>query len=154
MPINPNPRRTWLIIFAALVWTVFIYGLMAFLLDLSPSRQSPTGRPPDPTALRPIFYGLAVLALVASAGWLHFSTYGKIGGEGRKVELSPSEFQTNSIVALALAEACVILGLALFFLGAPLRELLIFGAGTLLVDLLVILPRGLAFWSYWERENL
>lgn len=102
---------------------------------------------PSLPSLRPIFASLGVVALVASVTWLHFSIDGKIGGEGRPASLSPAEFQSHSIVALALAEACSIFGLVLFFLGAPIQEFGYFAAGTLFIDFAFILPRGLQFWS-------
>ena len=90
--------------------------------------------------------------LVISVAWLRFRVDGRIGGEGRDLVMSPEQFQTDSIMALALSEACAILGLLLFFLGAPLKELAFFAAGTLLVDFAFILPRGLQFWSAYERN--
>jgi len=96
---------------------------------------------------------MAVAMLVASVAWLRFRVDGKMGGEGRELMLSPDQFQTDSIVSLALSEACAIYGLLLFFLGAPLREFALFGLGTPMVNFFFILPRGLAFWSAWEKSE-
>lgn len=147
----PAARQTWLIIFGALVFSILIYGLLCFLI-----MQSPQPRNTNPASLaqmRPFMIAAAVGALVFSVVWLRVRVDGKIGGEGRPVTLSAGEFQSHSIVALALSEACAIFGLVLFFLGAPITEFAIFAAGTLLVDFAFILPRGLQFWSAYGRRG-
>ncbi len=146
----PANKRTWLIIFGALVWSVVIYGFLTFLLSQNPvSRPNPANAAP----LRPFVYGAALLALIGAAAYLHFTTYGKIGGEGRAPTLSGEQFQTHSIIALALSEACSIIGLVLFFLGAPMQEFFGFAAATIVLDLVFILPRGLSFWANWEKQE-
>ena len=101
---------------------------------------------------------MAILALVASVAWMYVKTNGKIGdgstyGVAKAELMSPSEFQTNSIVALALSEACTIYGLTLFFIGVAIKDFVPFAVGTVLVDLFYILPCGLKYWSNWEREQ-
>ncbi|RYX86269.1 hypothetical protein EON83_03330 [bacterium] len=149
-PAQSN-RQVWLIIFGALVCSVLIYGLLCFFLEHSKSPR--TTNPASLAQLRPFIIGLAVIMLIASVAWLRFKVDGKIGGEGRPVTITPPEFQSDSIVALALSEACAIFGLMLFFLGAPLQEFAFFAAGTLLVDFAFILPRGLQFWSAMDGRG-
>ncbi len=144
-------RLTWLIIFGGLVCSVFAYGLLCFLIDISHESKPRALNAASLTAIRPILVVAAVVTLVAAVAWLRFRVDGKIGGEGREVVLSAAEFQTDSIVALALSESCAILGLLLFFLGAPLKEFALFALGTLIVDFAFILPRGLQFWA--TRDN-
>lgn len=136
-------RQQWLIIFGALVASVAIYGLMCFFIA-----QNPKSHPASLvlTQARPVVIGLGIASLLASVLWLRFAVDGKIGGDGRPMTLSASEFQTRSIIALALAEACALFGLLLFFLGAPLADFGLFALGTLLIDFAFVLPRGLAFW--------
>ncbi len=151
--MNPTPpaRRTWLIIFAALSATVFVYGLLAYLIEHNPQSHR-TVNPASVATMRPLLILLALGMLGASVAWLRFRVDGKIGEDGRELLLTPGQFQTDSIVSLALSEACTIYGLLLFFLGAPLREYALFGLGTLLVNFAFILPRGLAFWAAWEKQ--
>ena len=148
-------KTTWFIIFFALVVSVGIYGLLCFLM--AQSRSTPSGN--SLGTLRPIFYVLAGASLLASIAWMHFKTYGKIGGSPvspattAATLLSPQEFQTVSITGLAMAEACSIYGLVLFFIGAPIMEFARFAAGTLAVDLLYILPKGISYWAAWEMQQ-
>ena len=154
----PATKKTWFVIFFALTASVAIYGLMAFMIAQNRSAPAPGN---SLATLRPIFYIAAGLALIASVGWMHFRTHGKIGDRGdvislpgSQVALMPaSQFQTETIVALALAEACSIFGLVLFFLGAPLVEFARFAAGTILVDLLYFLPKGIRYWAAWEMQQ-
>ena len=151
---TPRPaslRQTWLIIFGALVFSVFVYGLLCYLIEHSPTPRRVNAA--SLAAMRPILIGLGIAALVVSVGWLRFNIDGKIGDGSRDLALSPGQFQTNSIVALALSEACCIFGLLLFFIGAPIKEFAIFALGTLFIDFAFILPRGLQFWSAYERTG-
>ncbi len=139
----PTNQKTWFIIFFALVASIGTYGLLCFFVT-----QNPT-RPISPTlaTMRPFFIALAVAALMAAVAWLRFRVDGQIGGEGRPVTMSPAQFQTGTIIALALSEACAIFGLVLFFLGAPLGEFALFALGSVFVDLAFVLPRGIQFWA-------
>jgi F0F1-type ATP synthase membrane subunit c/vacuolar-type H+-ATPase subunit K len=155
---NPAPQQgsakmTWTIIVLAFAFSVVMYGLIGFFMV--------QGRTPNARALamiRPLTYGLAVFQLLAAVGWLHLKTNGRIGDAPNVVGSSstttliePGDFQTQTIVALAMAELCSVWGLVLFFLGAPITEFAVFAAGSLLVILLYILPRGLKYWA--AREN-
>ena len=142
-------RQTWLIIFGALAFSVVMYCVLGFITEQHPRRVNPA----SVAQMRPFLIGAAVVMLVISVAWIRFRVDGKIGGEGRDLAMSPEQFQTDSLVALALSEACAILGLLLFFLGAPLRELAMFAAGTLLVDFAFILPRGLQFWAAHDKRS-
>ncbi len=148
-------KRTWLIIFGALVASIFIYGLLCVIL--TQARTMRPVKPPEPT-LSLVLHALALVALLASIVWMHVKTSGKIGGtsvygETQSNLMEPSAFQTNSIVALAVAESCTIFGLTLFFTGATIKDFVPFALGTLLVDLSFILPRGLKYWANWEQEQ-
>ena len=151
---RPRPaalRQTWLIVFGALVVSVFSYGLLCYLIEHSPNPRQVNAA--SVATMRPILIGMGIAALVASVGWLRFTIDGKIGDGGRDLALSPGQFQTKSIVALALSEACCIFGLLLFFMGAPMKEFAIFALGTLFIDLAFILPRGLQFWAAYEKNS-
>ena len=151
-------RQTWLIIFAALVGSVAMYGLLCFFVTQGRIAHPQSAPKPPVNVLRWMFTAMAVIALLASVAWMYMKTNGKIGdgstfGVSKVQVMTPGEFQTQSIVALALAEACTIYGLALFFMGASMRDFVPFAAGTLLVDLFFILPRGLKYWSSWEQKQ-
>ncbi len=151
-------RQTWLIIFAAIVGSVAMYGLVCFFIAQGRTAHAQSAPKPPADVLRWMFTAMAVVTLLASIGWMYLKTNGKIGdvstfGAFTVQVMSPSEFQTQSIVALALAEACTIYGLALFFMGASIRDFAPFAMGTVLVDLFFILPRGLKYWSSWEQKQ-
>jgi F0F1-type ATP synthase membrane subunit c/vacuolar-type H+-ATPase subunit K len=153
-PQQGSAKMTWIIILFALVMAVLSYGVLCFFM--SQNRTSPTGN--SLATMRPLMYALAVVSLVASIGWLQWKTSGRIGempgvvgSSYAAVLMEPNEFQTQSIVALALAESCSVYGLVLFFLGAPITEFGVFAAGSLLVILLYILPRGLKYWAALEN---
>ena len=68
--------------------------------------------------------------------------------------MPPSEFQTHWIIALALSELCVISGLVLFFMGGPARGILPYAAGTVFVDLVVIMPVILRYWAERDKREV
>ena len=158
-PASATPdKKTWLIIFAALVGAVFMYGLICFFITQSRIANPQSAPPPPQAAFRTALAFVAVLTLLGSVGWMYAKTNGKIGDSSTygatKAELmTPADFQTQSIIALAFAEACSIYGLTLFFVGATLRDFVPFAVGTVLVDLFYILPRGLKYWSSWEQKQ-
>ena len=93
--------------------------------------------------------------LVAAVAFMQMSIARKIGWEARVLAepvkpiavMEPGEFQAFSIISMALSEAGTIFGLLLFFLSGETLPFLYFAAGTLAVNLLFILPRGLKYWS-------
>ncbi len=148
-------RRTWLIIVLAMAASVVIYAVPCVFM-----MQSRTASGSSLPTMRPMMYGFAVISLVAAVGWMQWKTSGRIGDAptiaGRSSTatlMEPGDFQTQSITSIALADACSIYGLVLFFLGAPITEFAVFAAGALLVILLYILPRGLKFWAAWENAE-
>ena len=147
---TPSPdKKTWLIILGSLAASALIYGLLAHLIQNSPQPRVISAQLPQMRVLVTI---AAVGALGASMAWLHFTTQGKMGASGAAL-MRPGEFQTQSIVAMALAEACSICGLLLFFLGNTLTQFAPYIAGTLLVFFAVILPTGLRYWAAWEKSQ-
>ncbi len=133
-------KQGWFIIFGALVFSVAVYALMVFFIAQSP------GSHPKSLVLaqaRPVIGALGVASLVASVIWLLLS----VGGGAKAKLLSYGQFQTRTLIALALAEICALLGLLLFFLGASFAEFGQFALGTLAVDFAFILPSGIAFWA-------
>jgi F0F1-type ATP synthase membrane subunit c/vacuolar-type H+-ATPase subunit K len=148
-------KKIWFAILFALVVAVGVYGLVAFIIAQNRSAPPPGN---NLETLRPILYIAAGVALLSAIGWMHFRTYGKIGDvtalpEPRAPLMSPGQFQTETIIGLALAEACSIFGLVLFFLGVPLVEFARFAAGTILVDVFYFLPKGMKYWAAWEMQQ-
>ncbi len=121
-------KRVCYILFVAFVCSVCIFEALVHLLAVSPAK---TSRPPDPTALRPIMYGIACLFLLAAV-WGSFKL---------SYAPTPARFQTGLVLALALAEAGSIMGLLLFLLGGPAGEFARFLIATIVVDLVFILPQ-------------
>jgi len=143
------PRRTWLTILVALAFSVLMYGFLAFLIENGKAPRVVSSSLPTLRALMTLF---AVGELAASVAWLQFATQGKMSDSGGPI-LTPAQFQTQSIVAMALAEACCISGLLLFFLGNTLKQFIPFMAGTLAVFFLFILPKGLRYFAAWEKSQ-
>lgn len=142
-------KRTWFILLLAFVMSVIAYGLAAYFIGQN------RAAPPQANleTLRSGMTALACAGVVASVILLRVKTrflYAMPSTPGA-VPPSPAEFQQATILALALAEASAIAGLALFLLGAPMNEFLGFAGVTLAVDLLFILPRGLLYWTIYEK---
>ncbi len=104
--------------------------------------------------LRPICYALAGVSLLASIVWMHLKMQGKsrLVGEPSK-PLSPGEFQTLTIQAMAMADVCAPFGLLLFFLGALITEFALFAIASVVVMLVFILPKGINYWAAWEMQQ-
>jgi len=142
-------RRTWLSILVALAFSTLMYGALAFLIEHGKTpRVVSTSLP----TLRIMMTFFAIAELGASVAWLQFATQGKMSDSGGPI-LTPGEFQTQSIVAMALAEACSISGLLLFFLGNTLAQFMPFIAGTLAVFFVFILPKGLRYYAAWDKSQ-
>lgn len=139
-------RKTWITIVLAMAFSVLAYGLVCYLTLHNPQRRPPS---PHLATLSPVLSGLAILALVASVCWLQSKTQRRMSGVGGDL-MTPTQFQTESIVALAFAEMCAIFGLLLFFLGGTWQGFVPFALGTLAIDLAFILPKGIRYWAAWE----
>jgi hypothetical protein len=122
--------------------SVGIYVLLCFTLS-----QSRKPLPAPSESLRLVFHAVAAGALLAAVCWIQFRTANRIRDLSETATpsfgattatattatatttasqnlMTPGEFQTETIIALAIAEVCVILGLTYFFLGAPLAAFL------------------------------
>lgn len=129
-----SPVSLYVLIYA-FVMSVLIYsGLVWFL---GGQRTPPPA--PDPT-LKTIFMVLGMLILGAAVMVFHLQA-------ANRPQLEPEKFQVITMVSLALAEACAILGLALFFMGAAPADFYGFAAGSLIVMLFYILPAALRYWA-------
>jgi hypothetical protein len=97
------------------------------------------------------FVALLVSVVVALAA---LRPKGQIGEE--PILLAPAEFQTKSLIALAVAELAVLLPWVAANSGSLDKAVfLAFVAGAAAVILLVILPLGLKYWAALiEREGL
>jgi hypothetical protein len=150
--MNPQPvptKQSWLIILGALAVSSLLYGLMAYFIE---NGKTPRTVSPGLPTMRTVMTLIALAELGASVAWLHFQTLGKMGGQGETL-LSPAQFQTQSIIAMALAESCSVSGLTLFFMGQTLAQFAPFIFGTLAVFLFWILPKGLRYWAAWENDQ-
>lgn len=145
---SPQVKRSWYIIFFAFVGSIGVYGLLGFLLQQQrsvPASEQALG------SIRPVMYGLAAICLLASFFWAWAKMRVDLERVGEGSILSPSEYQTATILALALAEVCSLLGLTLFFLGASLEEFARFAGANLAVCVFCFLPLGNRYWAAWEK---
>jgi len=145
-------RSVWLVTAGAMAMATVIYVIVL-------NTYLSTGEPPVAAADRPLpralFWSAAVAFLLASMLWTQLRVRGPIDAATSMQPpaplFEPAEFQVRSIVALALAEVACILGFVQSMMyRAPLREYLPFGAATLLVIVLDIIPAGLRYWSSRE----
>jgi hypothetical protein len=144
-------RRVWLILASAMAMPAAIYG---FLIQFAFAGEPPAATTATPLA-RALFWGAAVAFLVASMLWTQLRVRAPIN-EATCMQppaplFAPSEFQLRSVVSLALAEAVCSLGFvqAIVYRGA-VRDYLPFGAATVLVIVLDIIPTGLRYWNSRE----
>jgi hypothetical protein len=143
-------KMTWFVIFFAILASVGVYALMCFIIQQSRSEPPETSL----AVLRPICYALAGVSLLASIVWMHLKMRGKSRLVGEPSQpLSPGEFQTVTIQALAMADVCAPFGLLLFFMGAPIAEFALFAIATVVVMLVFILPKGISYWAAWEGQQ-
>jgi F0F1-type ATP synthase membrane subunit c/vacuolar-type H+-ATPase subunit K len=146
----PTNRRTWLIILFAMVMTIPIYGVLCYFM--MQGKTWPPKTPPNFATVRLMVSIMAVAELAAAVAFLQLKTWGRLGEERNQL-MSPQEFQTNSIISMALAEACTIMGLFLFFSGNPIENFAYYALGTLAVHIGFILPKGLKYWAAWEAAQ-
>lgn len=122
-----QPKRLWYLIFGLFVLALPIYAWVLHTVEANPTRYHS-----DPTALHPYLYALAGVVLFCAIGislWVMPNSS------------TTRQFRKSLIVALSLALSCYVLGMLLFFLGAPAREAIPFQIATFSVDLLFILPQ-------------
>jgi F0F1-type ATP synthase membrane subunit c/vacuolar-type H+-ATPase subunit K len=133
-------KRTWYILFCAFIASIGVYGLLVSMLAAQRASMQPL--PAVPAVLRQGIYLLACACLLGAIGWMQRAAPGFT-----RTPLSPAQFTSMTIVALAMSEACAIFGLLLFMLGGPPAEFARFAIATVLVNLLFILPRGVRYWA-------
>lgn len=125
-------RRTLLIVWSAMAFSVLIYCFMAYALAQGPGRKNLTDYLTGPLAWLP--YLLPVLLL-----WLGWSVYNAVALKSAKHgQTSWSQISQGFVTMLALFEINVITGLLFFFLGTPLDKFILFAVGTLLLDALAL----------------
>ncbi len=144
-------RCIWLTIVIAMAASLGIYPVIAFVLRES---MKPSGAL---FAMRTLLYALAGLFLLASIvlskintrSWTDQVTH----SDSEPSTLpTPQAFITSSIIRIALAEACAIIGFVLAVLGIPFYEYLFFAIAPALVILGLILPFGLRYWDALEKK--
>jgi hypothetical protein len=144
-------RGGWLLIACAMAMSAVVY--IVVIQTLLASGPPPVA--PDAPVPRALFRGAAAGFVVASMLWTQLRLRSPIRQAASSVPpgqlFGPAEFQLRSVVSLALAEVACVLGFvqALMF-RAPLRDYFPFGAATVLVVVLDIIPVGLRYWSSRE----
>ena len=128
--MNTPLKQTRVILTAAFMASIVIHGMLVVIM----ARQSSTAPANFPQIGRGICYTVAAAGLLTSIYWTLVKLPAAVG---------PQRFQTEMIVALALAEICSIAGLFLFFASHAPADFWPFGGGALLVQGLFILPRVL-----------
>jgi hypothetical protein len=140
-------RFTWLIIVGSMVAAVPLYGIIGWII-LNGATPSET---PDTPVAHELVWALragAVVLLLASALSLRLlprTIVADPASPGGEVEPPPS-FINRSIVSMAIAGAC-----AIFLRRAP-YEYPWYAAGSLLVQLALVIPSGMRAWDAWEQR--
>ena len=125
-----NLKTTWLILFGA-------FTVMPLLLLFVKSTSHPVAVAAAPNQPIPPVLLMSAVAWAAAIYW----TAAKV-----RPGLPPQQFNSNSLVALALSEFGMLIVFALTMQSGT-TPLLIAGGGTILVNLLVILPAGLRYFA-------
>jgi hypothetical protein len=128
--MTQSKKITWIVLVAAFIVSVFMYGTLVMLLSQRPA----TAVTVNVDTLRSVCYTVAGAGILTAAYWALV-----------KLPAAPDDarFQTDMILALALAEVSCIMGMLLFFLSHKSAEFWPFGIATLVVNLVFILPRVL-----------
>ena len=135
MSPQPTPRKqvSLLILFSF----VMLIVMLTFVSNMAPPAQSTT----FPAA---IVYGVGAVAILGAA---FLSVFLLRPNQG----LSAQRFQTQMLICLAASEFGTLFGFAMHqSSGSPMWPL---SAASVVVDLLVILPRVLAYWRVNDSDG-
>lgn len=121
-PALPQRRVLLVIVFAFMALPVMLCG--AFAAQLTSNRQE--GSPW-------VAEIMGVIGLLAAIGWSSFRL---------KPQLPQLAFQTETLICLSFAEFASLMGI---FIGAGMSTALPLVIGTIVVDLLFVVPRVVAF---------
>lgn len=149
MRSSPN-RLTWATIVFAFIGSVVMYGVLAYILTRSGAHT--TSDLLEPLRLPVTLMGIACLVVSIVWAQLRLSVQREFPAIAGALP-EPRQFITRTIIALAFAEACAILGLLFFFVGGSLTDFLLFAVPSVAVMLIVILPKGGAYWQVWESRQ-
>ena len=122
-------KKTNYVLFFSFIACIGMFRILIAEITMKPHRVPHTA---SPGSMRSICLVLAVGCLLISVAWTMLKT---------RNSTSPMRFQSNMVLSLAWSNACSIFGLVLFFLGGEPGEFTIYAVGSLLVDLVVILPQ-------------
>lgn len=151
---QPSPaaqRLVWTIIVGALVAAVPIYGIVGWMLLRN---APPVPQPADATMIWAM-RAMAAAVLAASVLSLRLAPRRMIpapASTGGEIE-PPLSITNRSIVSMAFAEGCTVIGfVSCFFLRHAPLEYPWYAAGTLLVQLLLVIPDGARAWDAWQES--
>ncbi|MER3472610.1 MAG: hypothetical protein C4335_00955 [Armatimonadota bacterium] len=154
MQSSPN-RLTWATMVFAFIGSVVMYGVLAYILAQSGAHT--TSDLLEPLRLPVTLIGIACLVVSVVWAQLRLSVQREFVPRGFPAIAGalpePRQFITHTIIALAFAEACAILGLLFFFVGGSLTDFLLCAVPSVAVMLIVILPKGGAYWQAWESRQ-
>lgn len=131
-------KLAWIVIVQSFVISALVLAAVGHLLDRTAYVSAQNVQP-----IRLILYTVGIVSLLASLIIIHQL----IRKPAEAQRLAPDAFMSRSIIACAVAETATLIGLIYYFLGGSQGELWAFTAGTLIVDMLFLLPVGLAYWS-------
>lgn len=138
-------RRGWFRAFSLSVGSVATIWVITLGLT-----QRPDQHPSDSVQFLRLAFGVvSVFLLLLSVVWLQWRTTNKKCVLGEEI-ISPSKFQTDSIIALGIASTCTFYGLAIAIEGGTWNDAVWFALGTLAVGFAFILPKGIRYWAAWE----
>lgn len=132
-------KSVWYALFGTFCLSVALIGAAPFLLG-GPKASG------DPSGSITMAYALAALVLLASVAVAALNMRPREGTRARITWPTPSEFQTTTLIALALSEVAAVIGFVMVGLKSPMDSWP-FPAASLLVNLMVILPRAIQYWA-------
>jgi hypothetical protein len=146
-------RATWIVLFAAMAAPVPVYGIVLLLAGSANSTPSTPALPPAD------FFAASAACLFSSLAWTRWRLRPMVPVEPamstgpEPPRPKPAAFVRASLVSLALAEACAVVGLAHGLLARTgITGYAPFAVGSLAVMAFDVLPLGLRFWALAESD--
>lgn len=151
-PVVPRLRLQLIVLFAALVMAVPLYGGVAFMLVQG--RKAPGAAPLVAVVL---LYLLGLLNLAVAVWWFQLragTPPAKTPGATPANTLpEPGSFQQGLVGALMFGESCAIFGLVIVIFGGELLHFGILAGVSLVFDFAYLLPRMLGYFAALEKAQ-
>lgn len=146
-----SPRARWRMLTLALMAALVVYGGILLVFRFAALMPAP---PPPAPLLRSALLAIGAALLAGAVAW-SYAMLPAEPGESRDrnaLEAEARRFLVRSLIGSAIAEAGGLAGFTLAFLGGTLAESLALLGGSLIVQAVVLLPRGEAYWRAFEER--